>query len=71
MEQFATYTSGGSGWIFQSIEKLFLKVDIFNPLNGEGYIDLSQAVKTKRTTINVKMIDVFEYAIYLHYSMMK
>ena len=43
-----TFASGGSGWIFQNVEKLFLKVDKFNPLNGEGYIDLPQAVKTKK-----------------------
>ena len=48
IESFATYTSGGSGWIFQSIKNLFLKVDRFNPLKGEGYIDLSAAIKTKK-----------------------
>ena len=36
IESFATYNSRGSGWIFQSIENLFLKVDRFNPLKGEG-----------------------------------
>ena len=38
IESFAKYTSGGSGWIFQSIENLLLKVDKYNPLRGEGYI---------------------------------
>ena len=36
IESFATYTSGGSGWIFQSIGNLFLKVDRFNPPKEEG-----------------------------------
>ena len=65
IESFATYTSGGSGWIFQSIENLFLKVDRFNPLKGEGCIDLPTAIKTKRAVINVKNKDnrCFEYAI--------
>ena len=54
IELLATYTSGGSGWIFQSIENLFLKVDRFNPLKGEGYIDLPATIKTKRAVINVK-----------------
>ena len=40
IESFATYTSGGSGWIFQSIEKLRLKIDKNIPLNGSSYIDL-------------------------------
>ena len=65
IESFATYTSGGSGWIFQSIENLFLKVARFNLLKGEGYIDLPTAIKTKRAVINVKNKDnkCFEYAI--------
>ena len=57
IESFATYTSGGSGWIFPSIEKLFLKVDKYNSLKGEGYIDLPQAIKTKKVAINVKNKD--------------
>ena len=65
IESFATYTSGGSGWIFQGIEKLFLKVDKCNPLKGEGYIDLPQAIKTKKAVINVKNKDnrCHKYAI--------
>ena len=64
-ESFATYTSGGSEWIFQSIEKLFLKVDRYNPQKMEGYIDLPQAIKTKKAVIYVKNKDniCFEYAI--------
>ena len=60
-----TYTSGGSGWIFQSIENLFLKVDRFNPLKGEGYINLPAVIKSTKTVINVKNKDnkCFEYAI--------
>ena len=46
IESFAMYTSGGSGWIFQSIENLFLKVDRFNPLKGEGYSDLPAVIKS-------------------------
>ena len=65
IESFATFTSGGSGWIFQSIENLFLKVDRFIPLKGEGYIDLPAAIKTKKAVINVKNKDkrCFEYAM--------
>ena len=65
IESFATYTSGGSGWIFQSIENLFLKVDRFNPLKGEGYIDLPKVIKTKKAVINVQNKDnrCLEYAI--------
>ena len=65
IESFATYTSGGSGWIFQSIENLFLKVDRFNPLKGEGYIDLPAVIKSKKAVSNVKNKDnkCFEYAI--------
>ena len=65
IESFATYTSRGSGWIFQSIEILEIKVDRFNPLKGEGYIDLPQPIKTKKAIINVKNKDnrCFEYAI--------
>ena len=57
IESFATYTCGGSGWIFQSIENLFLKVDRFNPVKGEGYIDLPAAIKSKKAVINVKNKD--------------
>ena len=65
IESFATYTCGGSGWIFQGIENLFLKVDRFNPLKGEGYIELPTAVKSRRAVINVKNKDnrCFEYTI--------
>ena len=48
IESFGTYTRGGSGWILQSIENLFLKVDRFNPLKEEGYIDLHAAIILKR-----------------------
>ena len=44
IESFATYTSGGSGWIFQSIEKLLLNVDKNIPLNGSSYIDLPKEI---------------------------
>ena len=65
IESFATYTSGGSGWIFQSIENLLLKVDKYNPLRGEGYIDLPAATKSKKAITNVQNKDniCFEYAI--------
>ena len=65
IESFATYTSGGSGWIFQSIENLLLKVDKCNPLRGEGYIDLPAAIKSKGAIINVQNKDnrCLEYAI--------
>ena len=65
IESFATYTSGGSGWIFQSIENLLLKVDKYNPLRGEGYINLPAAIKSKGAIINVQNKEnrCFEYAI--------
>lgn len=37
--------------------KLFLKVDKFNPLKGDGYIDLPQNVKTERAVMNIKSKD--------------
>ena len=51
IETFATYTSGGSGWIFQIIDNLFLKVDRFNPLKGEGYFDLPAVIKSTKAVI--------------------
>ena len=65
IESFATYTSGGSGWIFQSIENWLLKVDKNNPLRGEGYINLPAAIKSKGAIINVQNKDnrCLEYAI--------
>ena len=45
-ESFATYTSGGSGWVFQSIENLLLKIDKNIPLNGGSYIDLPVVIKS-------------------------
>ena len=65
IESFATYTSGGSGWIFQSIEHLLLNVDKNVPLNGSSYIDLPKEIKTKKAVINVQNKDdrCFEYAI--------
>ena len=75
IESFATYTSGGSGWIFQSIENLLLKVDRFNPLKGEGYTDLPVVIKTKKAVTNVQNKDekCFECAILsaLHHSEIK
>ena len=75
IQSFATYTSGGSGWIFHSIENLFLKVDRFNLLKGKGYIDLPAAIKTIKAVINVQNKDnrFFEYAILssLHHSEIK
>ena len=71
----AAYTSGGSGWIFQSIENLFLKVDRFTLLKGEGYIDLPTGIKTERAAINVENKDTrcLDYAILsaLHYNKIK
>ena len=65
IESFATYTSGGSGWVFQSIENLLLKIDKNIPLNGGSYIDLPAAIKTKKAVITVQNKDnrCFEYAI--------
>ena len=65
IESLATYTSGGSVWIFQSIKSLEIKVDRFNPLRGEGYIDILAAIKSKGAIINVQNKDnrCFEYAI--------
>ena len=65
IESFATKTSGGSGWVFQSIENLILKVDKYNPLRGEGYINLPATIKTKKAVINVENKDnrCFEYGI--------
>ena len=42
-----------------------LEVDRFNPLKGEGYIDSTAAINTKKAVINVKNKDnrCFEYAI--------
>ena len=57
IESFATYTSGGSGWISQIIKILEINVDRFNPLKGEGYIDLPQPIKTKKAIINVRNKD--------------
>ena len=48
IESFATYTSGGSGWVFQSIENLLLKIDRNLPLNGGSYIDLPKEIKTNK-----------------------
>ena len=65
LESFATFTSGGSGWVFQSIEKLRLRVDRNIPLKGKSYINLPPAVKAKKAVINVQNKDnrCFEYAI--------
>ena len=50
---------------------MFLKVDRFNLLKGEGYIDLPTGIKTERAAINVENKDIrcLEYAILsaLHY----
>ena len=64
-ESFATYTSGGSGWIFQSIENLLLKIDKSIPLNGGSYINSPDVIKSKGAVINVQNKDnrCFEYAI--------
>ena len=48
IKSFATYTSGGIGWIFQSIENLLLNVYKNIPLNGSSYIDLPKEIKTKK-----------------------
>ena len=60
-----SFAHGGSGWIFQSIEKLPLNVDKNIPLNGSSYIDLPKEIKTKKAIINVKNKDnrCLEYAI--------
>ena len=65
IESFATYTSGGSGWIFQSIENLFLKIDKNIQLNGSSYFDLPNKLSQKGAIINVQNKDdrCFEYAI--------
>ena len=65
IELFETFTSGGSGWIFQNIDRLFLNVDKNVPLNGSSYIDLLKEIKTKKAVINVQNKDnrCFEYAI--------
>ena len=65
IESFATYTIGGSGWIFQSIKNLLLTVDKNIPLNGSSYIDLPKEIKSKGAIINVHNRDdrCFEYAI--------
>ena len=64
IESFATYTSGGSGWLFQSIKHLLLTVDKNMPY-GSSYIDLPKEIKSKGAIINVQNKDdrCFEYAI--------
>ena len=65
IESFETYTSGGSGWIFQNIDCLLLKVNKNVPLSGSSYIDLPKEIKAKKAVINVQNKDnrCFEYAI--------
>ena len=64
-ESFATYTSGGSGWIFQGIKILEIKVDKHNPLNGGSYINLPDVSRSKGAVINIQNKDnkCFEYPI--------
>ena len=57
IESFESYTSGGSGWIFQNIENLLLNVDKHEPLNGGSYIDLPKEIKTKKAVLNVQNKD--------------
>ena len=65
IESFESYTSGGSGWIFQNIDCLLLKVNKNVPLSGSSYIDLPKEIKAKKAVINVQNKDnrCFEYAI--------
>ena len=65
IELFENYTNEGSGWIFQNIDCLLLKVNKNVPLSGSSYIDLPKEIKAKKAVINVQNKDnrCFEYAI--------
>ena len=47
----------GSGWVFLEVENLTLHTDIWDPVKGSSYIELSKELKNKNAIINMKNED--------------
>ncbi|GIY58481.1 uncharacterized protein CEXT_311891 [Caerostris extrusa] len=47
----------GSGWSFQEVTYLELKINKYDPLYASSYIDLPKELKSKKAIINVKNKD--------------
>ncbi|GIY48176.1 hypothetical protein CDAR_285531 [Caerostris darwini] len=47
----------GSGWSFQEVTYLELKINKYDPLYASSYIDLPEELKSKKAIINVKNND--------------
>ena len=47
----------GSGWVFEEVIRLILKIDKWDPLKASSYIDLPKELKNKKAIINMKNTD--------------
>ena len=57
LESFANYQKNGSGWRFESVDKLELTISKFNLLKGSSYIPLPKKLIEKKAITNMKNDD--------------
>ena len=66
IEAVEVFQGNGSGWVFYKISFLDVHVNPHNPLSGSSYMKLPNALKGKRSIINVKNEDddeCFKWAV--------
>lgn len=65
LEKIEVYQHRGSGWIFESISKLDIHIDKYQPIAATSYVELPKELKDKRAVINVENEDnqCFKWAI--------
>ena len=57
LESFATYQKNGSGWRFETINKLELNISKSNPIKGSSYIPLPKKLNGRKAVISMKNYD--------------
>lgn len=56
-EKIQDFTSRGSGYVINTIDRLDVRIAVYNPLFGGCYIELPTELKNKRCIINIKNKD--------------
>ena len=57
MNKIGVWISEGSGWTVLSVDKHYVNVANYKPIDGSSYIDLPQELKSRKATINIKNED--------------
>jgi hypothetical protein len=57
LQSFSNYQKNGSGWRFESVLRLVISIEEYNPLVGGSYSELPPNIKNKGAIINIKNTD--------------